>query len=205
MDLEWHVVAGGGGRARQPGGGPGFELEGTVGQAVAGPVAAAESELDSGFWVPPDIYEFKLDFSSGWNLVSVPIQPLHPELSDLFEGRTVPSVWELKGIALAATDRLAAGKAYWLHSPAAGEVIIKGKLPTRLMVRLNEGWNLLGRVCRPPYGPVQLPLPTDPPGAPDSPAFGWDPETGEYVQISEIVAGAGAWMRALFAAVWTQP
>lgn len=52
FDLSWHVVAGGGGRSTSAD----YIVQGTVGQAVAGPPAAASSDyrLNSGFWYPAE-------------------------------------------------------------------------------------------------------------------------------------------------------
>jgi hypothetical protein len=44
--LDWHVVAGGGG----PSSGAAFQIDGTAGQAAAGLLSGDTYELGSGFW-----------------------------------------------------------------------------------------------------------------------------------------------------------
>ncbi len=51
-DLSWNVMAGGGGRVANPT----LELEGTVGQAVAGTVSGGAVELGVGFWPGAALY-----------------------------------------------------------------------------------------------------------------------------------------------------
>lgn len=45
-DLSWYVIGGGGGHSEAA---P-YALDGTVGQAVAGPVSSAPYDLCSGYW-----------------------------------------------------------------------------------------------------------------------------------------------------------
>lgn len=46
FDLNWHVIAGGGGQAASAG----FQIAGTVGQPVVGAMSSAGFQLGSGFW-----------------------------------------------------------------------------------------------------------------------------------------------------------
>jgi len=45
-DISWYVIGGGGGHSEA---GP-YALDGTIGQAVAGPVSNAPYDLCSGYW-----------------------------------------------------------------------------------------------------------------------------------------------------------
>ncbi len=45
-DLSWFNMAGGGGRAASAS----YALDGTIGQALAGPSASATYQLNSGYW-----------------------------------------------------------------------------------------------------------------------------------------------------------
>ncbi|MGQ9517945.1 MAG: hypothetical protein ACUVWB_10565 [Anaerolineae bacterium] len=46
FDLNWHVIAGGGGQATSAG----FRIAGTVGQPAVGAMSSAGFQLGSGFW-----------------------------------------------------------------------------------------------------------------------------------------------------------
>jgi hypothetical protein len=46
FDLDWHVVAGGGGASSSPG----YVLQGTAGQPAAGVLSGGDYALGSGFW-----------------------------------------------------------------------------------------------------------------------------------------------------------
>lgn len=204
-DLSWSSIAAGGGCGASASTGGKFAVVGTVGQAAAGPVSAGNVGLDSGFWTPIDIFTFELDYGAGWNFISVPIHPLTPEIETLFDDRTTVSIWEIEDHVLRQASTIAAGKAYWLHSDQVGQLVLKGTLPGEHTMMLHEGWNPLGRVCRPDYPKAEMPPVTDPPASVAEPVFGWDPEASQYVETAEVAAGEGAWIRAVREAAWSQP
>lgn len=127
--------------------------------------------------------DVEMDFSRGWNLVSVPT--VEPQHSSIFGTSTFG--YDPSTLEYFTTDSLHPGKGYFLLSMSPDTV----ELPRTLHSysdTLHLGWNLIGA--------VNIPLPvssieTDPPGLLIPPLFGWD--GADYFPADTLYPGKGYW------------
>jgi formylglycine-generating enzyme required for sulfatase activity len=131
---------------------------------------------------------FDLATSSGWNLVAVPIS-----IADDPDTLFAPGpAWEWTGARFETAETIVPGKAYWVHQSAAQSSRTVTGAPVEVVTReLQAGWNLIGGIGYPPYAALPLPLSVSPPGS-VSAVWGW--ENGEYVKLSQLAPGRGAWV-----------
>jgi hypothetical protein len=163
---------------------------------------------------------FTLSLKSGWNLISLPLQP---------EAKTVETV--LSGIAgkyeaiyayngstglyqsytpgEAGNDltSLEAGRGYWIYITAASDLIVKGTASTSA-ITLNEGWNLAGFnsiTSKPVATAVQSVE-----GKIDA-VYSFDTAANQYLEyipgetstLTNLVPGQGYWIYATEETNWT--
>ncbi len=128
--------------------------------------------------------DVEIDFSRGWNLVSVPtVEPQHSSIFSTSAFGYDPSMLEYF-----TADSLHPGKGYFVLSMDTDTV----ELPRTLHSysdTLHRGWNLIGA--------VNIPLPassieTDPPGLIIPPLFGWD--GADYFIADTLYPGRGYWL-----------
>ncbi|OPZ29892.1 MAG: hypothetical protein BWZ02_00910 [Lentisphaerae bacterium ADurb.BinA184] len=199
------VIAGGGTGRNAHGAGGGFELSGTVGQPLAGPAGGNGSTLDAGFWTRDDIFTCRLALAPEWNLISVPLRPLDARVETLLPDTGAEAAWEwLDDFYLPAAE-MRPGRGYWLHCPAAAELVFRGLKLANATVPLRTGWNLVGPIVGPPYPETPLPLDTEPAGTVIEPAYAWDPVLQGYRQVGDLTAGDGHWIFSAADAAWPMP
>ena len=98
----------------------------------------------------------KLRLSPGWNLVSLPIYPTNPQISQVFQ---VPgkadqqlfrgSVWYWDQNRFKPTNLLTTKTAYWVYCPGKKmvEVDISGFIDMNTSRVLGQGWQLIGPIA----------------------------------------------------------
>jgi hypothetical protein len=124
-----------------------------------------------------------MDFSRGWNLVSVPtIEARHSSVFGMMIYGYDAYLYEYF-----TTDSLHPGKGYFVLSMSADTIEIPRTLHS-YSDTLHRGWNLIGA--------VNIPLPassieTDPPGLLIPPLFGWD--GADYFPADTLYPGKGYW------------
>ena len=114
---------------------------------------------------------YDLSFAAGWNLVSLPIDPLDPAVGNVLDdglGRTPGNalrdslrgtvhsgaVWAWRGQAYVEATELHACTGYWIYTKTPAVILVEGTPVVQEELRLVQGWNLLG--------PNRLrPVPTD--------------------------------------------
>jgi hypothetical protein len=91
---------------------------------------------------------FEMNLAHGWNLVSLPIDPLDPSPSQLGE-----HIFGWADGLHTQVDALIAGRGYFVMNPGPAKTIsIIGNVTTGPPV-LTPGWNIVGLIAAPPYTP----------------------------------------------------
>jgi hypothetical protein len=98
----------------------------------------------------------KLQLSAGWNLISIPVQPVEPELYKITEGLsekveaifaydTKASKYEsyMRGSTSNDLQELRAGRGYWIYVGESTTLSVTGQ-QVSMSIDLVEGWNLIG-------------------------------------------------------------
>ena len=200
LEIARQAIAGGGGSVT----GDGLRIEATLGQAAVGTAAdGAQRELHSGYWVPVLVLSFDLDLVFGWNLVSVPIQPLDGGVDTVFQGLQAGRVWEWSRGAYRAATEIVPGTGYWLYCTTPATARVRGRRVSDPVRELAVGWALIGPVAGPPYAPVSLPLECEPAGAVCLPLWAFS-AGGCTPVVSALECGQGYWVLSLRRnVVWT--
>ena len=88
---------------------------------------------------------FVLALSAGWNLVSIPLEPLDPARETVFPSASVAAVWGYNNPGGYETpDEIHPGRGYWVKAPAVVDLTVTGQRPVSKAVALAVGWNLVG-------------------------------------------------------------
>ena len=148
---------------------------------------------------------FELGFLPGWNLVSLPIEPLFPALdlvlddgqsraaggSELRDGLrgTIhsASVWTWAGQGYVAVTEMHACVGYWVYAPEAVVILVHGVPADQVAFDLKRGWNQCGVevVCPMPNAPCIIGTP-----------WGWRPLALRYEPVDTLCPGMGYWINA---------
>jgi cysteine-rich repeat protein len=105
----------------------------------------------------------KISLNSGWNLISLNIQPASSAIAEVLSAvsDSCNSAWAYNNgwtayypayLEYSDLGSMEAGWGYWLNMNAAGTLIVNGSTPTKA-ISLVEGWNLVG--CNSP-DPIRL-------------------------------------------------
>jgi len=145
-----------------------------------------------------------LMLGSGWNLVSVPVNPIDPDINAVFgfPGVSMDNIWEYTGgsIPYVHPAIVQPGHAYFvlympvdsLGHPDPLYFTVPGAPLTTYTRVLGPGWQTIGSVYD--FGGVDFTSPDDiPDGSCEPIAYGLDPITGGYYTSDVIVAGNGYW------------
>jgi hypothetical protein len=196
FDLSWSR-AGGGTVSTAAGGG--FELSAAVGQPTAGWRAsdAGELVLVDGFGALYAVQAFSLELRLGWNLISVPLYPLNPEMAEVLPAGVRGPLWGFAAGGYQPVLSLEPMQGYWVWSGRAGTRVVQG-VPVEEPVRsLAVGWSLVGPTGLPPYAALELPLVSAPAGALAGPAWGWSPAFADYRRAgTSLPLGGACWVYA---------
>jgi len=142
-----------------------------------------------------------LHLDEGWNLVSIPLEPINPAISVVFPPGVADAAWEYdpaQGYVAPATVR--PRKGYWVKASAPGDVLVRGIRPAEKGVTLGTGWNLVGVIGPSAVQPWQ-PLPA----SPHCEAL-WEYLPPYRVPRSRCDEGRGFWIRASApTTIWSSP
>ncbi len=123
----------------------------------------------------------------GWNLMSLPVEPLDYTRSVLFPTVTQPA-YDYEGIYL-PKPILETGRGYWLRFNADQTIAVKGTTFTSKTVDLVPGWNLIGALS----APISISQVTKtPPDLVTSGFLGYD---GRYDFVSTLLPAHGYWIK----------
>jgi hypothetical protein len=130
-----------------------------------------------------------LNVSSGWNLISIPIDALEKRKDQLFPTSTSYAYGYLNNYII--KDTLENGFGYWLKFNSNQEVQILGSSVNQVSVPLRAGWNLIGSL----NGSIPInALTTNPPNIISGYIYGYGPN---YYIASSIEKGKGYWVKSL--------
>lgn len=134
------------------------------------------------------------NLQEGWNLISLPVQPLQPDPEQLF-GDNISAIWAWRNGAYTPATEIHAGEAYWVYR-RGGEITINlnGILVSSPVRDLAPGWNLIGPVLWTHPTPLALPLETTESENIDLGSWSWD---GTAMRRStNLNLGRGYWIQA---------
>ena len=133
---------------------------------------------------------YDLTFHYGWNLVSLPITPLHPEVDAVLDdGSGMPihegAVRLWNGSAYDVATTLEACIGYWIYVRQPRVLLVRGTRHEQDTIELSKGWNLVG-----PTRPRSIPA--------SSRAYGstwiWHSATLRYRASDCLWPGHGHWI-----------
>jgi hypothetical protein len=160
---------------------------------TAGTVPIVPDEPDDG------LLSIALPLRWGWNLVSVPFEPLDPSPRGLFGEAILGHTWELRAMALTPATRIVPGCGYWVYrSPTfapglpTAEVLVRGTPAPRTTRDARRGWILAGPITPDPAAVLPLPLLSAAPGTPVC-RLAWVWQEYGLAPVQEVPAGLGAW------------
>ena len=128
---------------------------------------------------------------SGWNLISLPVEPVDPRPENVLGGGAAAGVradtvlgW-VDGAYTVATEMLAR-IGYWVYSERDVALLVTGTPVVQEDLELLSGWNLRGSAH---------PRVLAPPARDGVTAWRWDPETLRYTRGGLLLPGTGYWFR----------
>jgi len=127
---------------------------------------------------------FKID--KGWNLISLPVNPITSQLSEIFPDAEV--AYEFKNGGYNFVKELLPGVGYWIKNSISGEYLLKGRPYKEYSINLTPGWHLIGSV-----NDIKAPETTPD----DNVEVIYKYEKGSYFRISQIEPGKGCWVNIL--------
>ena len=153
-------------------------------------------------------------FPAGWNLVSVPVNPVDPDPEAVF-GDDVPFLymWEWDGTQYVKPTKILPGHGYWIYLVDQTTLDVCGTMPTEdYTVNLGTaGWHMISTPTIGVYWHyVQFQLGTETKGFADAVNAGWirpffypyDPTTGAYPALGanasdRVLPWHGYWVKTL--------
>ena len=128
-----------------------------------------------------------LDFTGGWNLVSVPSDVQDHTKSSLFPDAVSDAFAFRAGYVV--DSALADGAGYWLKFPANDTVSVSGFIRHKTVIDVSEGWNLIGSVSAsvPAEG-----VTSEPPDIIGSQLWAYQ---GGYVGAGTVFPGKAYWVK----------
>lgn len=136
---------------------------------------------------------FDLALEAGWNLVSLPLEPVPPEVAAVLDdgqdgARGVlyrGDVWQWQSPGFLAATQLHACVGYWVYANRPAVLLVAGSPADQTALDLVGGWNLVGVE-------TAWPVPSDSPfiGAPQA----WDASFLRYQAATDLLPGRGYWV-----------
>ena len=137
----------------------------------------------------PETGTILVPYSSGWNIVGLPLDVEDALYSILFPESIEGTLYSFNGGYNLATT-LTHGEGYWLRFFIDDSTIITGNVIDELTISLNEGWNLItGLITSFNISEIQDPDVIIIPGT----IYGFT--SGGYLNTENIEPGKGYWIR----------
>jgi len=144
--------------------------------------------------------DFFLTLNAGWNLVSIPVEPIDPTPAAVFPAPQCAATWAYEAGTYVTPTTIQPKKGYWVWANSAGTLTITGARPANTAIALSPGWNLVGVVGPSAAQPAQ-PIPASPPV---EAVWGYLPPY--QVPVGVCHEGRGYWMHAAEATtIWSEP
>ena len=128
---------------------------------------------------------FTLHLKAGWNLISLPVRPLHPQASEVFKpGLLSGPVWAYDSSKQAYFTETSIKPlvGYWIYVNYAYDVAVEGEVlfEKDTILYLNTGWNLVG-----PATDISV-------GATLTSVFTWNEVV--FQSVTDMKRGKGYWI-----------
>ena len=128
-----------------------------------------------------------VDVKSGWNMVSVPVDPDDKRKVSIFPSAVSNAFAYVEGYV--TKDSLVLGVGYWLKFSSDQDITVRGTPKDRDTIDVRSGWNMVGGIDSPIPASCVGSIPA---GLVVSQFFGYD--SGYYV-ADTIKAGKGYWVK----------
>lgn len=132
-------------------------------------------------WQHTGEYEWTIQLTSGWNLISIPLELSAPGTESIFAPER-PAIFGWDGNVYFNATVLEPKSGYWVHSERSQTVTVTGTRPGSSIRSFSQGWNLFGCID----AAAQL-------DAPEliKPAWGW--ADSSYNAATQLTPGRGYW------------
>lgn len=142
---------------------------------------------------PQELLEFRVgsfasvNVSSGWNLMSIPVQNQNLLLNGVFPD-AISNAYFYNGRYI-SKDTLISGYGFWLKFNTSKNYTISGTPLTGISIPVKSGWNLIGSLNSniPVYSVI-----SNPSGIISTPFYGYN---GGYFNSPQIEKGKGYWVK----------
>jgi hypothetical protein len=167
---------------------------------------------------PTPARSFSINLVEGWNLISLPIQPLNTDIQVLIQNiaGSVSAIYSYNGDYLSffpgnssnSLTSMAAGKGYWIYMNSRATLTFNGTDPPET-IALQTGWNLTGYNSTQPMETAQA---LQSISQQFVAMYGFDPSSNSYNSygagtdnsLTTLQPGRGYWIYT-DAATWTLP
>jgi plastocyanin len=188
------------------------------GIGMAGTVTVAAASATPTPVTQPTPISITINLAEGWNLVSLPVQPVSSSPEALFSSirSKLAAVFAfdgeryldyIPGESSGALKSVAAGPGYWVYMSEAGSLKVDGTVAVR-SISLKEGWNLAGfsstqsQAVESAFSSIKGKF---------SAVYAYDAAKGQYSaylpdevsDLKTLEAGRGYWIYADESATWT--
>lgn len=99
------------------------------------------------FGVVPDVITQNYSISSGWNLLSLPLEVEMPLREEIYPAAVSPAFIYKEGYVV--NDTLQHGKGFWLKYALNDNISITGKAILLDTIDVRRGWNMIGTISEP--------------------------------------------------------
>jgi hypothetical protein len=134
-----------------------------------------------------------LRLHSGWNLLSIPRNPLNNNPNALFPTKQSPLyTFNTSTQSYETQATLVVGVGFWVYSGKDTVALVAGsQLDTYTTTMTNAGWTILGSIAHQVSEPSIVVHPGD---AKTSPLYGYDGPAQAYSTSASVVPGYGYWV-----------
>jgi len=130
---------------------------------------------------PPPLAEYNLNLAFGWNLVSFPVIPVNPSVTNIFSDVEFYQIVEWTGSGYVKVSEVDGHKGYWVLVFEETTINLRGDAVLIEPYNLDIGWNMIGTTMSP-----SEPLPLD--------VYQMVTWTGTgYIPASVLEPGKGYW------------
>lgn len=175
--------------------GGGYELQAVAGQATAGSLGDGSDALTlaSGYGAIYAVHAFTLRLRLGWNLISIPLQPLDPASQRVLPDTACGPLWRWEEGGYEPASRVLPMHGYWVFSRGAAEHVLQGIAVTDPYRDQSAGWHLVGPAGMPPYPVLAVPLACEPVEAMIGFPWEWGPDLA-CPATEGLSPGRGFWI-----------
>jgi len=126
---------------------------------------------------------YTFDLEEGWNLISLPLVPENPDLSQIFPDSEVAYAY-IDG-SYEVANQLEPGRGYWINIPQNDTYTLYGSPFSELTLSLSTGWHMLGALST-------TSIPTTTMENVISVIFLF--KGGTYAEVNEMTSSLGYWV-----------